>query len=241
MSVEFSPARRRPVQDAAEALRELVFAADPETRIGALPDLARALGVGITTVQQAARILEHEGLLEVRRGPGGGYYGRRPDAAALERALAAWMRMHPASYGEALDLTSLLFNELAAAAARCRDQALHDALARLRASMDAESSANERLAFEAEFEDLLFRMVDRPLFELLTRVTMTLSLGRKNAEESGVISPEWWDGRARIVDAVLRRDPELARFEADRSNRRHVLAMAEREKAPPNGNHPTGG
>ena len=64
--------RRRPVPDAAEALREMVFAAEPDSRIGSLPDLARRLGVGIGTVQQAARVLEHEGLLEVRRGPGGG-------------------------------------------------------------------------------------------------------------------------------------------------------------------------
>jgi DNA-binding IscR family transcriptional regulator len=38
------------------------------------------------TVQQAARVLEHEGLLAVRRGPGGGYYGTRPDEAALPSA-----------------------------------------------------------------------------------------------------------------------------------------------------------
>ncbi|MBK6279886.1 MAG: hypothetical protein IPF57_18055 [Gammaproteobacteria bacterium] len=46
----------------------------------------------------------------MRRGPGGGYYGQRPDEAALERSLAAYLRMHPSSYGEMLDITTLLFS-----------------------------------------------------------------------------------------------------------------------------------
>ena len=115
--------RRNVVPSAVEALRERIFATPDGELIGSLPELAKALGVGIVTIQQAARILEHEGLLEVRRGPGGGYYGRRPDAATLERSLAASMRRLPASWEEALDMTSLLFNELAAAAADCHDPA----------------------------------------------------------------------------------------------------------------------
>src|SRR5690349_20027190 len=103
---------KRPlVHQAAERLRDMLFAVPRETRPGALPALARKLGVGIVTVQQAARIREHEGLLEVRRGPGGGYYRTRPDDAALERAIAANTRVHPASFEEPADITSLLFNE----------------------------------------------------------------------------------------------------------------------------------
>src|SRR5262249_22203781 len=90
--------KRQLVQQTTARLRELIFAHDEHELIGSLPDLAKQMGVGIVTVQQAARILEHEGALEVRRGPGGGYYGRRPDAAALERSLAAYMRMQPHSW-----------------------------------------------------------------------------------------------------------------------------------------------
>jgi GntR family transcriptional repressor for pyruvate dehydrogenase complex len=78
-----SQPKRPLVHTAAERLRDLLFAVPADTRLGALPELARKLGVGIVTVQQAARILEHEGLLEVRRGPGGVYYGTRTDDAAL--------------------------------------------------------------------------------------------------------------------------------------------------------------
>ena len=225
-------ARRNVVPATVEALRERIFARAEGELIGSLPELARVLGVGIVTIQQAARILEHEGLLEVRRGPGGGYYGRRPDAAALERSLAAYMRGQPASWQEALDMTSLLFNELAAAAAGCDEPALLDELrhfARTIATCDDEAALSAR---ELEFQDLLFRMVDRPLFELLTRVTLRFAgsrpLGPLHAGPLGI--ERWKVGRRLIIDAILRHDAELARFEANRNNRAVILEWLEERK-----------
>ena len=160
------------VQETATKLRDMVFAREPGSLIGSLTDLASALGVGIVTVQQAARILEHEGLLDVRRGPGGGYYGKRPDEAALERSLASYLRMHPSSYGEMLDMTTLLFRELIAAAAECDDPRFHAELRALEGRIEQCGNEAEIGAFETEFQDHLFRVVDRPLFGLLTRVTL---------------------------------------------------------------------
>jgi GntR family transcriptional regulator, transcriptional repressor for pyruvate dehydrogenase complex len=218
------------VQQTAERLRDMVFAVSADTRLGALPELARKFGVGIVTVQQAARVLEHEGLLEVRRGPGGGYYGTRPDDAALERAIAAYMRVHPTSFEEAADITSLLFNELVPAAAAARDESLRTELAALGATIDQRHSEADRGAFETELQDLLFRMVQRPLFEVLTRVTLRVAETRRrpliDSSRAGIA--EWKAGRRRIVAAILGGDVELARFEANRSNRRAVLAGLER-------------
>lgn len=224
---------RRPVQATTDRLRDMIFAAEPESRIGSLTGLAQQLGVGIVTVQQAARILEHEGVLEVRRGPGGGYYGRRPDAASLERSLAAYMRMQPHSWEEALDMTSLLFNELCAAAADCEDETTHEELRRFDPMVDLCVEEADMARLELDFQDLLFRMVDRPLFELLTRVTLRFAESRPiTSLYRGLVAVEQWKaGRHRIVDAILRRDRELARFEADRSNRQVLLESFRQKKA----------
>jgi GntR family transcriptional regulator, transcriptional repressor for pyruvate dehydrogenase complex len=226
--------RRNVVHSAVEALRERIFAEPDGVLIGSLPDLAKALGVGIVTIQQAARILEHEGLLEVRRGPGGGYYGRRPDAGVLERSLAAYMRTQPASWDEALDMTSLLFNELASAAASCHEPALLEELRAFARKVGALDDAAAVQQLETEFQDLLFRMVDRPLFELLTRVTLRFASGLpRNSAFEGAIDPEHWkDGRRRIIDAILRHDADLARFEANRNNRQYILDWLSRVPAP---------
>lgn len=224
--------RKHLVQDTAARMRELIFARPEGEQIGSLPELAKGLGVGIVTVQQAARILEHEGLLEVRRGPGGGYYGSRPDAADLERALAAYMRGKPASWEEALDMTSLLFNELCAAAAGSMDRVGQDELRDFAMRLPSCTTEADMAAMEQHFQDLLFRMVDRPLFELLTRVTLRFSAMQPgDAPGRGLIQLEQWiAGRRRIIDAILRRDVELARFEADRSNRRILMAALERSR-----------
>jgi DNA-binding FadR family transcriptional regulator len=226
--------RRQLVQQAAARLRDLIFAREEHELIGSLHDLARQLGVGIVTVQQAARILEHEGVLEVRRGPGGGYYGRRPDAAALERSLAAYMRVQPHSWEEALDMTSLLFNALCAAAASEGDTALHPELREIAERIDACATETDTGLWEEAFQDLLFRMVERPLFELLTRVTLRFSVTRPASEpiygDAAAIA-DWKRGRHRIIDAILKRDEALARFEADRSNRQVVLGGLRRQAA----------
>jgi GntR family transcriptional regulator, transcriptional repressor for pyruvate dehydrogenase complex len=223
---EPSAGRRNVVPSAVEALRERIFALGEGELIGSLPELASALGVGIVTIQQAARILEHEGLLDVRRGPGGGYYGRRPDAAVLERSLAAYMRSQPASWQDALDITSLLFNELCAAAADCHDAVL---LAELRDFARAVSETTDAAGIairELEFQNLLFRMVDRPLFELLTRVTLRFSTSHthESAYNGALEVAGWVSGRRLIIDAILRHDGQLARFEANRNNREVILA-----------------
>lgn len=230
--IEKVPRRRgvNLVTATAAALRDHIFALEPGTMIGSLHQLARDLEVGIVTLQQAARVLEHEGILEVRRGPGGGYYGSRPDEAALERAIDAYMRVHPATFDEALDMTSLLFNELVAAAAPCADEELRGQLVALERKLEAMPDELPTLgAFEIEFQELLFRMVQRPLFEMLTRVTLHYATNRNVPSVHNLHgdAARWKAGRQAIIQAILARDPERARFEANRQNRMVVLRHLE--------------
>src|SRR6202007_1034206 len=93
----------------------------------------RQLGVGVVTVQQVARILEHEGLLAVRRGPGGGYYGKRPTEASLERSIAAYLGADSADDYKIFEMMSLLEGELAPAAVRCDEPGFRESLRSLQA------------------------------------------------------------------------------------------------------------
>lgn len=212
------------VQDTAATLRDIILAREPETLIGSLQDVAQLLGVGIVTVQQAARILEHEGLLSVRRGPGGGYYGTRPDEAALERLFAAYLRVRGFSYRESQEMLSVLDCEIMPAAARCTDEVLRQGVRKLLARVDLCETADNRVELEIELRDLLFRMVERPLIEMLCRVTLSLYAHPRNtaifAGQEGVAA--WKSDRRRILQAVLAQDEELTRFEAER-HRRLVL------------------
>ena len=148
------------------------------------------------------------------------------DAATLERSLAAYMRSQPASWEEALDMTSLLFNELAAAAADCHEPGLLEELRNFAQSVARASGDEAVQQLELAFQDLLFRMVDRPLFELLTRVTLRFSASAPldSAYRGALDLDRWKVGRRLIIDAILRHDAQLARFEANRNNRDYILA-----------------
>lgn len=221
------------VEVMADRLRERIFAQDPGAPLGSLNDLAREMGVGIVTVQQVARVLEHEGLLDVRRGPGGGYFGRRPDITSLERSFGAYLRSEPTSWEEALDITSLLFNELCAAAARCRDEGQFPVLEAIGAEIAASVAEAEIGPLEGRLQEQLFRMVRRPLFEMLTRVAMGVSESRQadTTFRWGFGLEQWQASRTAIIRAVLARDADLAHFEANRTNRRVVLRILDEAAA----------
>lgn len=221
------------VQQTTDKLRELILTREPETQIGSLNEVAQILGVGIVTVQQAARILEHEGLLAVRRGPGGGYYGVRPDEAALGRSLAAYMRVHGFGYREALEMISLLDCEIIPAAALCRDERLRERMRALSERIDGCKTGAQRFEFENELRDLLYKMVARPLIELLTRATG--SLYKRNANDpifqgdEGVAA--WKASKHRILQAILNGDEELSRFEAERYRQQVLMRLRASESA----------
>jgi GntR family transcriptional repressor for pyruvate dehydrogenase complex len=209
---------RRVVQATAERLRELVLASEPDTNIGSLPNLAQQFDVGVVTLQQAARILEHEGLLEVRRGPGGGYYGKRPDDAALERSMSAYMRVHGTAYHEVVEVLTMLEVELVVSAARRSTEPQRQALLKLVDRIDGCDTPDLRVAFERDLHNQVFRMVERPLIEMLSRVTMRLQ--RAQAPRPLFVGEEgveaWKIGRRRILQALIQQDEELAQFEAVR-------------------------
>lgn len=88
-------------------------------------------------------------------------------------------------------------------------------------------------AVETQFQDQLFRMVNRPLFGLLTRVTLKLYATRPGptlfADSDGVRA--WRQSRHRIIGAILDRDTELARFEATRARRDLLDRLRDPRKA----------
>lgn len=199
-------------------LKAIIIAQEPGNLIGSLPSLAKDLGVGLVTIQQAARVLEHEGFLKVRRGNSGGYYGSRPDAAALGRAMAGFLQIDRSHEQEAIRIMTLLDCDLMPAAALSANEPLRDRLRDLAPLIDDRESPEQRGAFEEEMQNILYSMVDRPLMEMLARVTMQHSAMSARVPiytgADGVA--RWKRERHSIIDAILRRDPGLARFEAQR-------------------------
>jgi GntR family transcriptional repressor for pyruvate dehydrogenase complex len=213
---------------AVTSMRQLVLGQEPETQLGSLPDIAKKVGVGVVTIRQAARVLEHEGFLKVRRGNNGGFYGTRPNAAALGRAVAGFMEVSRTHEREAIEITTLLDCDLMAAAAVSTDEELRDSLQELGGQIATCDTAEQRATFVQDMHEVIFKMVDRPLMEMMVRMAMQHQTNRSGSPiYSGADAIECWKQQRRgIIDAILRRDAGLARFEAQR-RRDYVLQQTE--------------
>lgn len=86
-----SPKSASPIDQAALALRQRALATAPGELIGSEDDIVQALGVSRVTVRQAARLLEREGVLFVKRGKKGGYFSARPSVAMVEEVVCAYL------------------------------------------------------------------------------------------------------------------------------------------------------
>ena len=219
--------RRSLVQATAARLKLMILDKEPESHIGSLTELTEQLQVGVVTVQQSARILEQEGFLEVRRGPGGGYFGMRPSEENLENSFIGYLRLHKSAYRDALEMLMLLNSEAAGSAALCRDPTVRERLRALCDRIATSSTREERLAIEEDYRITIHAMGDRPLLSLFAgstaRFVREYSPPALVLDEQG--EREWKAGHIRVIDAILAGDEELAQFETGRRQRQMREAL----------------
>lgn len=96
------------VQEIATDLREVAIAADEGACLGTEGHLADFFDVSVPTLRQAARIVESEQLLFVKRGVQGGYFVRRPDSGAASRLAGIYLRGDPKSREDVSKIVEIL-------------------------------------------------------------------------------------------------------------------------------------
>lgn len=113
----------RPLEAAAAQLRQIVFDAPDGALIGSEDTLLSMLGVSRSTVRQVARLLEREGLLLVRRGINGGYFGARPDASTIQNTVSAYLETLHMDAEDVTTVASALWVQVLRKAAAVRSEA----------------------------------------------------------------------------------------------------------------------
>jgi DNA-binding FadR family transcriptional regulator len=105
--------------------------------------MAEQLGIGRTTMREALRLLETQGVLTIRSGPGGGPVVRLPRPADLGSTLTLMLQFNSATFGEVAAARSLLEPLVA-----------HEAAGRIKKRQIAElREVNEDLAESGENRD----------------------------------------------------------------------------------------
>lgn len=198
----------------ARSLSDLSMAQDEGSYLGSEDELLARLGVSRPTLRQAAKIVESDRLISIRRGLRGGFYAERPNAADSIRSLARYLRLNGASLADVVQVTRPVSEEACALAAA---NATDEQRQRMRAFVEQINDHQSRLdivAAETELGRLIAEMSGNPAIQLVTEISFAFGM---EEQDLGFFASEEDRAEARqtqraICDAVLGGDPDIARL-----------------------------
>ncbi|CAG4895710.1 FadR/GntR family transcriptional regulator [Paraburkholderia saeva] len=166
------------VQRAVEALRKQILSVPGDNPfLGSEDELIATLGISRPTFRQAARLLEHEQLLKIKRGSGGGFFAQPPSARAVSRMAAIYLNSQETTLQQIHDAFGPLVIEAAALAAGTATEAARSRLAEfVQTHHGFEELDDERLQMRVvlEYETLLGNICGNPAVALMLSVMRDL-------------------------------------------------------------------
>jgi GntR family transcriptional repressor for pyruvate dehydrogenase complex len=235
---------RSTTEAAAARLRARILAAKDGVFLGSEEALVTSLGVSRATVRQAARLLEREGLVKVRRGINGGYFGARPDASTIETAVAAYLDTLDMEAEDVGVVASVLWIEVMRQAASLQTEAARAVAARLQAkvaALRANASFAELIKVEQESRSAIFKLINGRYIELIFQINAAFAMRRfpqfardPDALLQAAFLRDWKTAKLMELAAIAEGDPQLAMMAARHSRniwRKRVIQAAERQAA----------
>lgn len=189
----------------------------PEAELIARSGLSRA------TVREALRLLDADGLIEVKRGPGGGITVRHPDPSTLSHSLVTMVALADVPLRELFEFRLVVEPAAAAAAAGALDESAAAEL--VRTVEEGEGTA----AALVDFHLLVARASGNAFYDLI--LAALHGVLEWHVELESLAAEKWEDTRSahgKIARAIASGDPR----KAERAMRRHIEEfMATMEKA----------
>lgn len=182
------------------------------TRLPTETEMADQLNVSRPTVREALRILEAEGLIRTRPGPGGGPRVRRPDVKTVMRSLTTLFQYERVTLAELIDARQTIEPACARQAAKHASAddvtALRESIERTAADLEDDDvfwteNANFHLAIAAASNNIVLHTVMTALRELIYQFTAGLSSTDENRAET-------LDEHTAILQAIESRDADAA-------------------------------
>ena len=175
------------------------------------------------TLRESLRILEHQGVLELRPGPGGGIILRRPSIATLAHNLSVFLCLHDVPFVTVLHAREVIEPSLAAEAAKNGTRADFD---ELQASIDRMKAIDgDQQSFLKEnrvFHDIVARASGNRVLEVFWSTMSILASGEHHGVSYSVGNQQHViEAHERILTACRQRDSA----EAAIAMREHVSEL----------------
>jgi DNA-binding FadR family transcriptional regulator len=231
------------MQQLVEALRGEALRCPEGELIGSEEELLARLRVSRPTLRRAASVVAQEQLLQVRRGAKGGYIARRPTSRAVAHIVALYLRTRDANREQHYQSMTPIRMALARLAASNLDeasrQALQDFLQRDAQAIAEGAGFRAFVESEREFRKLLGAASGNEVLSLFLDILYDL---RANVRER-VIYPDrpervkaYRELRARLIEAILGGDPNMAALLSDRVSELYWQWVEEASGRPPSKN-----
>ena len=196
--------------------------------LGSEGALARYYGVSTSVMREAGRLLEHQRIVSITRGPAGGLTIREPSAEAVAHAIAIVFDFSGVSLGELLQVKALLEAWSARAAAQritAQGMSRLDQAVELATSAEGESPlAHRRDGLHAVVAQESGNPVSVMLHAAVTSVVVRYSPAALRQDASpGDTVVTVRRAHSRILDAIKAGDPDRA----ERRMNKHVEAMSQ--------------
>ncbi len=216
------------VEKTVAYLRTIVSAVEPGTLLGSEESLLEQLSVSRASLRQAARLLEQEGWLSVRRGIHGGYFAARPNLDSIERTVGTYLAMMESDLDESAAVGTFLWTEILRRAAAVDAKARHAVITPVRAkviAVSAQSRFADLVQIELDWRTALLELINSRYLTFLFQVN---AIYGKNTFELRSADPDFEQGMEDFVrvwrqakfmefDALVDGDGELAALAAQHS------------------------
>jgi GntR family transcriptional regulator, transcriptional repressor for pyruvate dehydrogenase complex len=201
------------VQNCATTLRGVIFELGDDVLLGSEDRLCEELGVSTPTLRQAARLLEQEQLLTIKRGVAGGYYTRRPGAKAVAHMAAIYLRTHGASIVDMYEVSKPLFELAVRLACRSTSKKFRSELREM-AKFDPRKAdfALVEWDMDAKLSDLLCKMPGNTVLFLVLSMFSDYGASIPTIPKFSVrdVPREYFALNVDIAAAIFKRDEKSA-------------------------------
>ena len=213
------------VKRAADTLREDILRAAPTGRLflGSELELISRLGVSRPTFRQAARLLQHEQLLLVKRGVNGGFYARTPSEQVITRMASVLLSIKGTTLRQVNDACGPLITEALISIARNEDPEVRRRIRIfwLEASahkLEFEFDAHARARLVLDFERLIGELSGNPALMIMLNVMREIIRSQRyNYFDMNLHrTTEYLTFVEKVASAVLDGDIEICRVVCQR-------------------------
>jgi DNA-binding FadR family transcriptional regulator len=203
----------------------------PGTRLPSEAALATSFGVGRASVREAMRMLEINGLIELRTGANGGPVVTRPTTSDLGRTLSLYLQAAGATLRD-LTATRLTLEPWMAGLAAQHEVAGGDEMLREVIDLDESQIADDAVwvPMSIRFHDVVSALSGRPMLDAFALALMKIHSDRVHghlADPNLASRQRLHDVHRGIGEAILGRDPVAA----EARMREHLQANFQRLEA----------